>query len=329
VKIYPKHLVPLAAIVCLLSMSLTIAFRSIQANAGNAPEPTLTNGYDSGQFNDRGRLRTYEIYTPSSYNPSHPMPLVLVFHGDDGSGRSIADVTRFNELAQKAGFIAVYPNGIDSSWNLRGSHRSALTNIDDVSFVSALLDRIEQTRSIDTQRIYATGFSRGAILVQDLACELPDRIAAFASVAGSLPYRIQPQCQPNTPISMLMINGTNDLAVHYQGDVKEQHGALIPIPDAIDFWRSHDQCTSSDRVKELPDPAPSDRFKVKVSRYSGCRDGSEIMLMAVVDGGHLWPGGASQDASINQFNAQLGFNATETIWNFFQRHSLSVHTLQH
>jgi polyhydroxybutyrate depolymerase len=128
---------------------------------------------------------------------------------------------------------------------------------------------------------------------------------------------------------MLMINGTNDLAVHYQGDVKEQHGALIPIPDAIDFWRSHDQCTSSDRIRELPDPKPSDRFKVKVSRYSGCRDGSEITLMAVVDGGHLWPGGASQDASINQFNAQLGFNATETVWNFFQRHSLSVHTLQH
>ncbi len=119
-----------------------------------------------------------------------------------------------------------------------------------------------------------------------------------------------------------MINGTNDLAVHYQGDAKGQRGAGISIPETINFWRSRDRCTSSAQEKQLPDPNPSDRFKVKVSRYSGCSGGSEVTLMAVVDGGHFWPGGASQDPSLNQFNANLGFNATQTIWDFFQRHSL-------
>jgi polyhydroxybutyrate depolymerase len=314
-----KKLFTLATIAFLLSVTLTSAFRSTQAQEGSRPDAKISNGADSGEINDQGWLRKYKLYTPSSYNPNRPMPLVLVFHGHEGTGASIADVTRFNNLAEQKGFIVVYPDGIDHNWYLRGSSSG---KVDDVSFVTALIDHLQQVRNIDRHRIYATGFSKGAILAQDLACELPDQIAAFASVAGSLPVRLQPKCQPKTPVSMLMINGTNDLAVRYEGDDKSQRGALISIPDAVNVWQALDQCPSPAPVQQLPASNPRSRFKVKVSHYSGCRSGSEVTLMAVANGGHLWPGGASQDASVNKFNADLGFNASQTIWDFFQRHSL-------
>lgn len=279
----------------------------------------ILRGDNYGQMSDQGRLRTYYLYTPKSYHPNRPLPLVLVFHGHGGSGRSIANTSRFNELAEKLGFIVVYPDGIDHEWSFRSYSQ---TRVNDVSFVAALINHLQQITSIDSGRVYTTGFSKGGILSQVLACELPNKIAAFASVAGALPVRLKPICQPRTPISMLMINGTNDLSVHYNGDDDSQPGALISIPETVNFWRSHDKCLSKAQVRQLPHPKESDRFKVKISRYSNCSGGSEVLLTTVVGGGHLWPGGASSDVTINKFNTKLGFNATKTIWDFFQRHRL-------
>ncbi|MEH2411705.1 MAG: PHB depolymerase family esterase [Nostoc sp.] len=288
------------------------ASNSIQAEEKNIAKEKIVNGDNYGELYDQGKLRTYYFYTPKSYNPDRPMPLVLVFHGDDGSGRSISNVTRFNELADQKGFIVVYPDGIDQKWSLRGN---AQGRVDDVLFVSALIDHLQQQISIDSHKVYATGFSRGGILTQALACKLPDKIAGFASVAGSLPVRLKPNCQPQTPISMLMINGTNDHDVLYEGDDHTQRGALVSISDMVDFWRSHDQCTSSNQSPQFSE------VQVKTSLYKGCSGNSEVWQLAVVNGGHFWPGGSSTDESLNKFNAKLGLNASETIWNFFQRHS--------
>lgn len=103
--------------------------------------------------------------------------------------------------------------------------RNSQASVNDVSFVSALIDHIQQTRNIDSRKIYATGFSRGAILAQTLACQIPDKIAAFASVAYRFQFNSQSSCQPPTPVSMLMINGTKDLEVHYQGITKSTRRA--------------------------------------------------------------------------------------------------------
>ena len=319
-KIYLNHPVSRQILFFLLSIVLVAACSSSQAQQRSRGKELISPSDDSGKLSDQGQLRTYYLYTPKSYNPNRPMPLVLVFHGSNGTGHSIADVTRFNDLAEKKGFIVVYPDGINHNWRIRRG--GFYPKVDDVSFVAALIDHLKQVRNIDSHRIYATGFSKGAILTQDLACELSNQIAAFASVAGALPVSVKPSCQPQTPVSMLMINGTNDQSVYYEGDPRDQRGALVSIPETIDFWRSQDKCTSPAQAQQLPDPKPRDRFKVNISCYSGCRAGSEVTLMAVVDGGHMWPGGASQDESVKRFNANLGFNASETIWDFFQRHTL-------
>ncbi|MFN6483719.1 MULTISPECIES: alpha/beta hydrolase family esterase [unclassified Nostoc] len=287
---------------------------SIQAEDKNLTKEKIVSGDNYGELHDQGKLRTYYFYTPKSYHPDRPMPLVLVFHGDDSNGRSISNVTRFNELAEQKGFIVVYPDGIDQRWSLRGN---AQGRVDDVLFVNTLIEHLQKQINIDSHKIYATGFSRGGILTQALACKLSDKIAGFASVAGSLPVRLKPNCQPQTPISMLMINGTNDRDVLYEGDDHTQRGALVSISDMVEFWRSHDKCTSSKKSPQFSED------KVKTSLYTGCNSNSEVWQLAVINGGHFWPGGSSTDESLNKFNSKLGLNASETIWNFFQRHSLS------
>jgi polyhydroxybutyrate depolymerase len=302
----------------LFSITLLTAYGSIQAQERSIPEKKLL-GDNSGELSDQGRLRTYYIHTPKSYNPDRPMPLVLVFHGDNGTGRSISDVSRFNDLAEQKGFIAVYPDAIDHRWSLRAN---SSRKVDDVLFVTALINHLQEVRNIDSHRIYATGFSKDGILTQALACKLPNKIAAFASVAGSLPVRLKPSCQPQTSVSMLMINGTNDKDVHYQGDDTTQRGALVSIPEAVNFWQSHNQCTSPTEDPQQKNPSSSDRTKVTTSRYSDCNGNSEVFLANILGGGHFWPGGASSDEDLNKFNAKLGFDASQNIWNFFQSHSL-------
>ncbi|WP_335221433.1 extracellular catalytic domain type 1 short-chain-length polyhydroxyalkanoate depolymerase [Nostoc sp.] len=307
-------------LICLLSSTLAVISNSLQVEAKSVPRAKKLLNENYGRVRNQGELRTYYIYTPKSYNPKHAMSLVLVFHGDRGSGNSIAQVTRFNNLAEAFGFIAVYPNGLDHQWSFTGHLRK---KIDDISFVAALIEHIERIRNINSRKIYATGFSQGGILTQALACKLPNKIAAFASVAGSLTARFVPSCHPSTSVSMMMINGTKDLNVHYNGDRMSQKEALVSIPETANFWRRHDQCTSSSEFQKLTGTKSSNRLRVKILRYSGCRNRSEVLQLAVVNGGHFWPGGASTDTKLNKLNIQLGFDASQTIWKFFQRHSLS------
>ncbi|WP_392533454.1 alpha/beta hydrolase family esterase [Nostoc sp. C117] len=295
------------------TITLITGCNSSHAQEQSISEEKIVNGDNYRELQNQGKLRTYYFYTPKSYNPDRPMPLVLVFHGDNSSGRLISNITRFNELADREGFLVVYPDGIDQKWSLRGNAKG---KVDDVLFVSALIDRLQQQINIDSHKIYATGFSRGGILTQALACKLSNKIAGFASVAGSLPVRLKPNCQPQTPISILMINGTNDRDVLYEGDDRTQRGALVSISDMVYFWRSHDRCTSSNQSPQFSED------KVKSFVYRGCNDNSEVLQLAVVNGGHFWPGGVSSDEALNKFNAKVGLNATETIWKFFQGHNL-------
>jgi polyhydroxybutyrate depolymerase len=298
-------------LVSILTAAFIINIRSIQAEENIIVPESMTIGDSYGKLYDQGKWRTYYLYIPKSYNTDRPMPLVLVFHGDEGSGKSISKVTKFNQLAEKNGFILVYPDGINQRWSLKGRTKGSAN---DVLFVSALIEYLQQKLNIDSHKIYAAGFSRGAILTQALACELPDKIAGFASVAGSLPVRLIHKCQLPNPVSILAINGTNDQEVLYEGDDYTQHGALVSISDMVHFWRSHDHCTSRGK-------SPFFSRKTRTSLYTSCNGDKEVLRITVINGGHFWPGGMTTDKNLNKFNSELGLNASEVIWDFFQKQS--------
>lgn len=259
---------------------------------------------ETGELSHQGRRRTYYIHTPKSYNAKNPLPLVLAFHGYGSQGKDLANNTGFNELADRQKFIIVYPDGLDRRWDVASN---GWGGVDDVSFVSALIDHLTQIRAIDRRRIYASGVSNGGFLVQRLACEQNSQIAAFASVAATFAGQIRDSCHPPTPISMLMINGTDDRKVPWNGG-SPVGWYFLSVPDTINFWRQHNGCTASSPVKQLPSS------RVEIARYASCRGGSEVELVTLKGVGHVWPRGGSGPSQL--------VNGSQEIWNFFQRHQL-------
>jgi polyhydroxybutyrate depolymerase len=286
---------------------LSPTFQSLSAVADQPVQADL-----AGKLMDQGQQRTYYLHTPPSYQPGNAMPLVLAFHGSGDQGKDMAAHSGLSQLADQEGFIVVYPDGINKKWNVSDSAPE-----DNVAFVHALIAHISQIRSIDHQRIYATGLSNGGILVQKLACEAPNEIAAFATVAASLPEQFRTHCQTQTPVSMLMINSTADDVVPWQGgqspNIRIGRNLSIPsMPDVVNFWQQHNTCAGDAVVNK----AVGDR--VQETHYSNCWAGSEVNLLALKGAGHIWPGGA--------YGQSPFLDASKTIWDFFQRHPLSTAT---
>ncbi|MBW4582778.1 MAG: hypothetical protein KME42_24695 [Tildeniella nuda ZEHNDER 1965/U140] len=272
-------------------------------SAASAAQP-LKLGETSGELVFEGQQRTYRVYTPKTYRPDRPLPLVLAFHGYGSQGKDLATGSGLNEVAEQKGFVAVYPDGIDRRWN---PLNKMLTGVDDVGFVPALIAHMKRNRAIDPARVYAAGVSNGGFLVQRLACETSSPIAAFASVVATLPSQLKGSCNPQAPVPMLMINGTDDQKVPWQGG-DLGYGSILSVPGTIDFWQRYNNCPSSVPVKR----AVGDR--VEIARYPNCQGGSEVELVTLKGIGHVWPRGGSGSSSL--------LNGSEEIWSFFQRHRL-------
>lgn len=274
-----------------------------QSDAASAAQP-LTVGDSTGELTYEGQQRTYRLYTPKAYRSERPLPLVLAFHGYGSQGKDLANGSGLNEVAEQKGFVVVYPDGIERRWN---PLNKMLTGVDDVGFVPALITHIQRNRAIDPRRVYATGVSNGGFLVQRLACETSSPIAAFASVVATLPSQLKGSCNPQTPVPMLMINGTDDQKVPWQGG-NLGYGSILSVPGTIDFWQRYNNCPPSALVKRLVGK------RVEIARYPNCQGGSEVALVTLKGVGHVWPRGGSGSTAL--------LNGSEEIWNFFQRHQL-------
>ena len=259
----------------------------------------------AGSLLDQGQNRTYYLHTPAS--PSQPLPLVVALHGSGMQGKQMADKTALSKLADQAGFVVVYPDGLKQKWNVSGKDPE-----DNVAFVHALIEQVQKVRSIDPQRIYVVGLSNGGILAQKLACEAPDDIAAIATVAASLPIQFSSRCQTKKPIPLLMVNGTADAIVPWQGGEAPnirvgRDLAIPPIPTVINFWKQHNKCSAPPKVEQVSNV-------VEVTDYQSCQANSEVMLVALKGAGHVWAGGGYGKSPFG--------DTTQSVWQFLQRHSL-------
>lgn len=301
------------SIVALLTGSLTLSqAKTLRLSQSRNPsqttaQPTAFQSDVSATFNDQGLQRTYYLHTPIADSPSHSLPLIVALHGSGMQGKEMADKTALNQLADHAGFVVVYPDGLKQKWNVSGK-----SSEDNVAFVHALINQVQQSRSIDRSRIYVVGLSNGGILAQKLACEDPGGIAAIATVAASLPNEFAAHCQTQQPISLLMVNGTADTIVPWQGgaepDVRIGRDLSIPsIPNVLNFWQRHNACSSP------PQTAQPSKV-VKVTDYS-CQAGIEVELVALEGAGHVWTGGGYGQSAFG--------DTTARIWQFLQQHTSS------
>jgi len=250
--------------------------------AANAQQTT-------GSLQIGGQTRDYILYVPSGV--SNP-PLVINMHGLGSNASQQLLYTQFNAIANREKCIVVYPNAINNSWDLAGST--------DLNFISALIDMIAANYSIDRNRVYATGMSMGGYMSHKLGCQLSDKIAAIAPVAGL--NALNSFCNPGRPVPVLQIHGTADSTVKYSG-----------VAATISGWVQRNGCPQTAQVTD-PYPASNANSKVKKELYGPCSGNSEVVLLTVEGGGHVWPGGLGSAADIN---------ASEEVWAFLKRFSLS------
>lgn len=263
--------------------------------------------------------RSYAIHIPDRSAPNGGYPIIFAFHGGGGEGAKIARLMKFDSYADARGFIVVYPDGLDHHWN---DGRSSIKNkSDDIGFVSALLDDIERRYQVNANKVFAVGFSNGAVFTERVGCELSQRFTAIAAVSGSLAAELVPSCHPARPLSVLQIAGTADPIMPYEGGTVKQifgmgeGGDVLSVRDTVALWAGKDGCSSPSLPERLPLIARPDGTAVTRLDYTRCQ-GSAVSSLTIEGGGHAWPGGPQLFPRIVGRTSQQ-LDATQTIVDFF------------
>lgn len=295
----PK-LLPFAALICGLTLFAS-CHSSEFLNRRDAQLHHLTHD---------NLTRSYWLHLPPQAD-SLPLPLLLCYHGYGSKPRNLMTYSNFNNIADREGFIAVYPRGVRHKgkrhWNVGGWIEGS--TVDDVHFTVALIDTLRSRYPVDTTRIYATGMSNGSFMTQLLACQLSDRIAAFASVAGSMTPETYRDCAPTRPIPMLHLHGTTDNIVPFDGG----YPWTTSIDSVIKYWVAHNGNATKPIVTALPDLRKIDFSQPIRYLYTAPPDSdAEVQLYKIVQGGHDWFGAwGNRD-----------IRSSEIIWAFLSRYRL-------
>jgi polyhydroxybutyrate depolymerase len=253
-----------------------------------------------------GALRSALVHTPErpKYRDNTPlMPLVLALHGSDGSAADMEELTGYSELADREHFVVAYADGLlvqgdgyaSRSWNSGDCCEPATSaGVNDVAFLSDLIDRLIDRYPVDPQQVFVVGHSNGAIMAQVLGCRLADRVAGVASVAGALDDT--QSCNPDRALPFLEIHGTYDQNVAWDAG---QNSVLA--------WRSFGRC--SDQSTQSTDDS------VTTTTWDECRDDAIVQFISIDGAEHPWP--SRRTPTDDELNVSFALDATEATWAFF------------
>ena len=273
------------------------------------PSSTINYGINEFEVIFDEIPREYTVYIPENYNHSIPTPILFAFHGFGGSNNFIMNSAGFNEIADEENFIVVYPQGslifnLLAHWNVGGFTEGS--NTDDVAFVDYLISSLSEIYNVNLDRVYATGMSNGGFMSFLLACQLSNKIAAIASVTGSMTTQTLNECDPQREVPILQIHGTNDPIVPYNG-IQEWN---TQIDNVLDYWVLNNQCSPNPEVNDLEDINNDNGFTVQEIIYNNGLNGSMVKHFKVNGGTHVW----FQDEDIN---------SSSLIWEFFSNYDMN------
>ena len=229
-----------------------------------------------------GRERDFILREPAAEGPA---PLILVLHGGGGRGRQIERHSDLTEPALAAGFAVVYPDGVGRQWNDGRADLDAETvreGVDDVAFLLALVEHLVTRGSVDPRRVFVTGISNGGIMSFRLACE--------ATIVANLGVEVAGGCRPARPLPLLMLNGTADELVRYEGGpvslFGKERGRVIGTEATLALFAASNGCAGL-APQAMADPA-DDGVGVEALVGQDCR--APTRLVRYLGGGHGWPG---------------------------------------
>jgi polyhydroxybutyrate depolymerase len=282
-----------------------------------------------GTVRHQGLLREYYVLLPAGHDRSKAVPLVIGLHGGGGTARSFDKGAggQFARESEARGWVVVYPQGIRKGWNdgriIRTRREADRSKVDDVDFIRTLIDRLHATYGIDRERVYATGISNGGFMSYRLGIELSDRIAAIAPVTANL-STVMSGKTPGLPIPVMVLNGTKDPLVPYDGGqvrvLGQDRGSILSTDATIAWWRKHNGCTASATNVVLPDRSPRDGTRVHVDKYTNCPGGAPVILVRIEGGGHTWPGGWQYLPRLVIGRVSRDIDGGSLIFDFFARH---------
>ncbi len=278
-----------------------IFFAFVEVNAQQTIDATMLHD---------GILRQYRLYVPAAYNGSAPVPLLFNLHGYGSNNLQQSIYGDFRSIADTANFIICLPNGTpDDVGSLRWNSGFG-PGVDDVGFISTLIDTISANYAIHPAKIYSTGMSNGGFMSFTLACELSDRIAAIASVTGTMTTLQLATCSPERPIAVMQIHGTSDPTVPYNGAT-----GFMPIEELVDYWVTQNGCPDSPVLTPVPDISTTDGSTAERFDYLNCQGETSVAFYKITGGGHTWPGSIIMLAGTNK-----DFNASKVIWEFLRQY---------
>jgi polyhydroxybutyrate depolymerase len=308
-------------LITVLSLGACVGAQTPPA-APNPPPMAGPIAYSERSLVHDGLTRTWQVH---DFSGGRLAPMVIVLHGGGGNAENVAEQTGFDAVAEREGLIVVYPNGTGGpllrqlqTWNAGHCCAQALQNdVDDVGFISAMIDEMAANGRADPARIYVTGLSNGGMMTHRLGIEIGDKLAAIAPVIAGL-FGDEPP--PIAPLPVLIINGAEDRNVKGEGGpvegIRAALGAapadrdLEPAEFQAQYWAAAAACTAP-RTDELS-------VALRIS-YQRCPPGIEVVQYVVRNNGHAWPGGTAPRAAADPPNPD--FDASEVIWEFFARHS--------
>jgi len=273
-----------------------------------------------------GIKRQYRVYLPTNYESGQQVPLLLALHGGSGSAKQFESYSGFNAVAEKYGFIVVYPDGIGTFeftihvWN-SGYLESKFEDVNDVLFLTKLIAQLKSDYSINSSLVYMTGHSNGAMMTYRMAGEHAELFAAVAPVSGSIGGKATPDSPyyqiptPSQAISIVAVHGRQDVNVLYNGGYTEsgfQVGERYDdsVNTSIQFWVDQDQCN------KIPSSLNSTNNKITLDRYSNGANNTEVVLVTLNEENHFWEN-MNNAVSAEQF---YGNSLAEMIWNLLSNY---------
>ncbi len=276
-----------------------------------------------------GLERTYRIHIPPDLTENPSPSLLFVLHGGGGTGENTERSLTFggfNNISDQNKIIVIYPDGIDRHWNdgRKVNDTAHEEDIDDVGFLSALIDNLTEEFNADPQRVFFTGISNGAMMSYRLAFDIPEKITAIAPVAGAIPTDILPENSSGIPVSVCVISGTHDPLVPWEGGTvgtkNNPRGTVISVPKSVEFWVERNNCDNTPDRIWLPNNNILDLCRVQRDIYKNGDNGTEVILYKIVRGGHTWPGGYQYYPKIIIGRTCQDIDANTVIWEFFSSH---------
>lgn len=270
-----------------------------------------------------GAERTYLLHLPEKDTLKINLPLVFVFHGGGGTGKQIMKETGFNKISNREKFIVVYPNGMNKGWNDGRGEPKEKTIYNDVKFITKLIDTIIKQYQIDTNRIFSTGISNGGFFSFYLAYKLSNKFLAIAPVCANIPNFFKDKYTPGNPVSLMLINGTEDPLVKYEGGkigfkLGKSRGTSISTDETISIFIKNNKCSDKPKTEEISDINKDDDCYATKYTYTGGIKNTEVILIKITNGGHTWPGGSQYLPKKLIGNVCKDFKGAEVIWEFFK-----------